>query len=226
MQTTIKSLANTLLNSGVAIVAMTSATAAMAQVSDSATVNVNADIQEAASPLVLSAVNDFEFGTVTIPNGSFSGHQCSYDFQADNSAQLSVSEVDSAGNTVSPAFPTPSGCEATGTSSLARFNVQCTAGTLTTISYAITSPLSGSGVVLTDASSIKVAAVDVSDFGGAPGANSTTQTMSLTCPDGTDIDLRTSGAFDTIVGARLLLGAGAAPGSNLNVGSITLTATY
>lgn len=219
----LKSKVRTAASTAIALGALMG-TPVMAQVSDNATVDANATLQQVVPPLSVNGFQSLELGTVNIPNGSIAGNQCAYDLRANNSATISVTEVNSTGATVDATFPTPSSCEASGEARNARFAINCSAATPTTLTYALTSPLSGDGATLSSSSSTEMAAVQQDSTGSAFVTSSTT-TMVATCPDGSGSGA-TPGAFDVLIGGRLTLQDTATPGANITVGTITLTATY
>ena len=208
--------------SAIGLAALTAAPV-MAQTSDNATVDANATLQQVVPPLSVSGLQALNFGTVNIPNGVVAGNQCSYDISASKAATVSTQELNSNGGTVDLTFPTPSNCEATGEVQSASFTISCNAATPTTVTYALNSPLAGSGVVLTNTVGSEMIAVQDND--GPTFQTTPNDTFSPTCPDGSGTG-SIPGLFEVRVGGRLIIGDTATPGANITVGTITLTATY
>ena len=209
---------------GAAVVFLTgiASTAAMAQ-SDTATVPAYANLQYVAPPLSVSGTQ-LEFGTLTVPNNVVAGAICEYDLRANVSqGSMLVRELDSSGAVVDPTVPTPSSCEATGTFAPAKFEVLCNAATPTTLT-ATFEDTGLAGVTFLPSNSTRMTILHRGRTGGG-FANSATSTLVVTCPDGSASG-STSGAFDAFVGGRLNVDASAIAGSAVNVGTLTLSATY
>lgn len=208
---------------GAGFAALTTSTAAMAQTSDNATVDAVATLEQVTPPLTVSVLANLDYGFINIPNGVVAGNQCSYDIRASVNPVMTVKELNSSGTTVDSTFPTPSNCENSGSFKPTRFLINCSPATPTTITYTLTSPLAGSGVVLTDSESTELAAVQSN--GTTNFLNSSSSTIVPTCPDGTATG-SAAGEFQMLVGGRLILDETATPGSDVTVGTVTLTATY
>lgn len=213
------------LASAAAAGALVTSGAALAQISDSATAQANADIVVVQPPLAVDSVTDLTFGTVSIPNGTVPGNRCSYSISgADAYSRVRVVEESADGVLFDAILPTPSFCEASDAFSAARFAITCNVATPTTVSLTLVSPFPTSEMRFTEISGVAMTAVQKGatsgalNFGPASGIN-------VTCPDGTASG-STEGAFDVLVGGRLLLFETANPASDVNVGTITLTASY
>ncbi len=224
MTIAVKTLAKS-ITSGCAVAALITSSAAMAQSTDSATAQATADFQIETPPLTVAATSDLQFATVNIPNGAVAGNQCEYILPSSSGTTfVSVAELDSQGGFVSAVSPTPSGCAKTGSHAPARFAITCTVATPTNVSLSVDGLLEGSGVVLTSNPGTKMTAVEKdSNFGAL--VFSSTETMEVACPEGESAG-DALGAFDVVVGGYLLLSELATPGSDITVGTITVTASY
>ncbi|WP_143738077.1 hypothetical protein [Erythrobacter donghaensis] len=201
-----------------------SAAPAVAQVSDSATVNANAELLEVTPPLSVTGTSDLEFGSLNIPNGVVSQRFCVYDVPANGSPTRVVYETDTSFNVIDSVLPTPSNCDASGSFDPARFAVSCSAATPTTFTAVIEDTGLNNGF-LVESNGIKIAALHKGATNNGFVNSTVSNTIVATCPDGFTSGT-TAGELDILVGARLALDLATAASPATSTGTITLTATY
>ncbi|QDH33339.1 hypothetical protein [Porphyrobacter sp. YT40] len=201
-----------------------SATPAMAQVSDSATVNANAELLAVTPPLSVTGTSDLEFGSLNIPNGVVSERFCVYDVPANGTPTRTVRETDTLFNVIDAVLPTPSNCDASGSFNPARFAVACSAATPTTFTAVIEDSGLNNGFIL-NSDGIRIAALHKGATNNGFVNSTISNTIVATCPDGFTSGT-TAGELDILVGARLAVDLGAAANPSTTAGTITLTATY
>ncbi len=224
MTISIKTFAKS-ITSGCAVAALITSSAAMAQSTDSATARAAASLQIETPPLTVEAESDLQFGTVNIPNGAIAGNRCVYGISSTSRTSFIFSEeIDPSGAIAGTVAPTPSGCGYSGSFSTAQFALTCTVGTPTNVSLTVNSLLSESGAVLTPDPGVQMTAL-ASGTSASALVFGTSDTMVVTCPEGASAGDLIS-AFDVVVGGRLTLSELATPGSDITVGTITLTASY
>lgn len=198
---------------------------AMAQVSDSATVDATATLQNVAPPLSVTGTNNLEFGIINIPNGVVEQRFCVYDIPANGTPTRSIRETDTSFTTIDAVLPTPSNCDASGTFFPAKFAVTCSPATPTTLSFALESVGSSNGFIV-QSNGIKIAALHKgATNNGFVNTTSPSTPIVATCPDGSFTG-STAGEMDVLVGAQIALDLNTVASSATNVGTITLTATY
>lgn len=193
---------------------------AQAQTSDTASADALATLEAAVIPLQVDGADSLDFGSLRIPNGLVAGNTCSYYSGAGNTATTALREFNSAGSVVDQSFPTPSGCEVSGTAQSAKFDVTCSAATPTQFSVSWTSA-GNTGVTFRETilSGLRLLAA-YPDGGNASSLlqDSRSSTMTLTCPN--------NGALDIYVGGEVVLESTASAASQLTVGTVTLSANY
>jgi hypothetical protein len=192
---------------------------ALAQSSDSSSVDAVATLEAAVIPLNVGGGQSLDFGSIRIPNGLVSGNTCSYYLGGDVTTQTLLRELNAGGTIVDSDFPTPSGCQLSGAAVAARFDVTCSAAT-TQIS-ASWSSAGATGVTFRRPDNTNRNLIAAATDGGNAASmfqNTITDSMTITCPN--------NGAVDIYVGGEVVLGTGATAGTNVTVGTITLSANY
>jgi hypothetical protein len=181
-------------------------------------------VEIAPSDLELSIIGagSARFGMLRVPNGTTEGAQCRYQLLANSSTgpsgSIALAELRNA-NVFDQTFPTPSGCQATGTTNAAFFNISCTPSVPVTFRAEVASA-GLAGVLLQGMATGYVAD---STLAQTPRVNvSANSNSTFACPDGG----ASVGQFTVFVGASVILSANAATSSLANVGTITFTATY
>ncbi|WP_143738078.1 hypothetical protein [Erythrobacter donghaensis] len=218
-----------LLKPALAFVLITavSASPVLAQVSDNASVDAIATLEESALPLTVTGINALNFGTVRIPNRSRDARSCQYDIAANGSATMTIEEVDiSNGQVIDSLPPTPSNCDNSGSFSPARFEVSCNPATPTFLLYEFdeTALSLTPGVVFTLSNDENIVALNRGETGSG-FASAFDQTLAVTCPEGNETG-QTAGEFDVVLGGRLTVGVEAIAQGNLTLSTLTLTASY
>ena len=192
---------------------------ALAQTSDSATVNAVATIVEALVPMDVTAVRGVEFGTVYSPNGSTTGNICQYSIngQVDNlnDGAIAIAEYTSANSLVGDVGPTTSGCDQSGAVQTAQFSVTCDASTPVNFTVSSTSA-SLTGVTFVDNGTSIFAGGTRTAY--TPSSGASTGTATTACD--------TDGVLDVAVGGSINIEETAIAATDTVVGTVTIDASY
>jgi hypothetical protein len=203
----------------------------------SATVNATATLQAAPGVLAVTAIDAMSFGTVAIPNGSIAGQNCFYTQVTGFSGNQNVlgpgfgivaRQIDGFGVVTSTVTPSPVGCAIVNTAPVpARFSISCAANTPVNYTASIVgAPSSGtiltfSGLGLSNYFPLIVGTL-------APGGgtwNTTAVQASGSSVPVTDT-CASSGTRTAFVTASITVLPTAIAGADVNVGTVTLSASY
>lgn len=186
------------------------------------TVDATAKLEKEALPLSVTAKTALSFGSINVPNGSESGHECRYNLAIfGETGSHSLAEVNAEGTVIDTTAPTASACDWGSSGAPATeyglFQVDCNPASEVNYSANFASDGIG-GVTLAPAwAGSRMAAFTT----GTTTALEASQTTSLThsCPD--------SGAVDIALGASISVEETAkVTEAEISVGTITLEASY
>lgn len=218
----------TVLSAALASTALLAASPALAQSTGGPTslsVDARAEIVTSQLDLSIAVGTSANFGAITIPNGTTAGAQCRYDLVVSSATgrdgQISLAEVRN-GQSFDSTFPTPSGCQQTGTTEAAYFGILCTPGAPVTVRADWTSA-GLPGVSLSPSVSGYIADANIGTVEAIRQNINPVVNTTYTCTEsGTS-----QGAFVVRLGGRVTLDTNAVPNNgDVTVGTITLNATY
>ena len=197
---------------------------AAAQAGDSGTVAAVADLDGSGSRPISLSGSPLDFGPVSRPNGASPGAICEWDMAVDGpGTTLILRHIAQGSSTWIEGYPNPSNCQHLGTYSSAKFEVSC--DPLNDVTFMLSYANGGvTGVTLMPSRGVRMSYVNRGATNGGL-AGTVFDTMTVPCPNGSTGSI-VPGELDLYVGGRLQIDSDAATGTDIVVGTLTVTAMY